>query len=148
MLVSRDEIARMIPHAGTMCLLDGVAAWDANRVRAVSGTHRDPANPLRSGGRLSALCGIEYAAQAMAVHGGLVGKVAGRPRAGYRVALRDVVCGESWLDGHEADLIIEAELVMADGARVIYRFVLRSGGRQIVSGRATVLLEGGMEGTQ
>lgn len=148
MRVSRDDIARMIPHDGTMCLLDGVAAWDANRVRAVSCTHRDPANPLRSGGRLSALCGVEYAAQAMAVHGGLTAKVAGRPRAGYLVALRDVLCSEPWLDAHEADLIIDADLVMADGARVIYRFVLRSGGHQIVSGRATVMLEGDAEGTR
>lgn len=148
MRVSRGEIARLIPHAGAMCLLDGVVAWDAQRVQAVSRTHRDPRNPLRTDGRLPAICGIEYAAQAMAVHGGLSGKVAGRPRAGYLAALRDVVCSEPWLDAHEGDLVIEAELLMGDGERVVYGFTLRAGETEILSGRATVMLDAGGERPQ
>jgi len=145
MRVSRGEIARLIPHAGAMCLLDGVAEWDARRVRAVSRTHLDPDNPLRSGGRLPAICGVEYAAQAMAVHGGLSGKVAGRPRAGYLAALRDVVCSEPWLDAHDGDLVVEAELLLGDGERAMYGFTLRAGGTEILSGRATVVLDAGAE---
>ncbi len=45
--------------------------WDAQHIRCRSATHRLPGNPLRSQGRLGAACGIEYAAQAMAVHGAL-----------------------------------------------------------------------------
>ena len=49
-----------------------VLSWDATRIRCRSATHRSPDNPLRLHGRLGAACGIEYAAQAMAVHGALV----------------------------------------------------------------------------
>jgi len=68
-LISREAIAGMIPHAGAMHLLDGVLSWDADRIRCSSRTHRDRQNPLRMDGQLSALCGIEYAAQAMAYTG-------------------------------------------------------------------------------
>ena len=59
-----------------MCLLDEVLTWDATQIRCRSATHRVPDNPLRAHGRLGAVCGIEYAAQAMAVHGALVGSSA------------------------------------------------------------------------
>ncbi|MGH7122490.1 MAG: phosphotransferase, partial [Acetobacteraceae bacterium] len=77
----------MIPHAGAMCLLDHVTEWSATGIRAVARSHLDPVNPLRRNGRLSAICGSEYALQAAALHGALVG--GGRPQpAGRLVALR------------------------------------------------------------
>ena len=55
-----------------MCLLDAVLTWDP-RSRPLPQHHTSQAgNPLRSHERLGAACGIEYAAQAMAVHGALV----------------------------------------------------------------------------
>ena len=141
--MSKDEIARIIPHAGAMCLLEGVVFWDANKIRCVSGTHRDPHNPMRAGGELSALCGVEYAAQAMAVHGGLGGAVGARPKAGYLVSLRDVTCMRGRLDDLAGDLTVDAERLMGDGSRVMYRFHLRVGDVDVLSGRATVMLDAG-----
>ena len=83
MAVTKAEIAALIPHGGAMCLLDGVVKWDATHLCSVSRSHHDMANPLRADGELPALCGIEYAMQTMAVHGGLAGLVGGQPRAGY-----------------------------------------------------------------
>jgi predicted hotdog family 3-hydroxylacyl-ACP dehydratase len=141
MRMSRAEIAELIPHGGAMCLLDGVLEWDASRIRCMSRSHRDAANPLRVDGHLPALCGIEYAAQAMAVHGGLAGAARGKPRAGYLASLRDVACRKDRLDDLEGDLIIEAEQEAADGARVIYSFTLRVGAVEVLSGRAAVVLD-------
>ncbi len=45
--MTKAEIAGLIPHAGAMCLLDGVLEWDEQRVRCVAHSHRDAANPLR-----------------------------------------------------------------------------------------------------
>src|SRR5580658_11189609 len=70
--LDHNWIEQHIPHKGRMCLLDEVLSWDATRIRCRSATHRSPDNPLRQHGRLGAACGIEYAAQAMAVHGALV----------------------------------------------------------------------------
>jgi len=141
MRVSRAQIAGLIPHSGAMCLLDGVVQWDANSILCMSRSHRAVDNPLRTGGRLLAVCGIEYAAQAMAVHGGLAGKVGGRPRAGYLASLRDVECRRDRIDDLEGELVVEAEQVAADGAHVIYRFRLRVGEVDVLSGQALVVLD-------
>jgi predicted hotdog family 3-hydroxylacyl-ACP dehydratase len=141
MRLTRAEIAGLIPHAGAMCLLDGVVEWDANRILCMSRSHRDADNPLRTDGRLPAVCGVEYAAQAMAVHGGLTGQVSGKPRAGYLASLRDVVCRGGRLDDLAGDLVVEAELVAGDGERVIYQFTLRVGEVEVMSGRAAVVLD-------
>lgn len=131
----------MIPHAGSMCLLDRVVHWDAAKIRCTSKTHRDPGNPMRAGGQLPAVCGIEYAVQAMAVHGGLAGVGGGKPKAGYLASLRDVACRKNRLDDLEGDLIVDAEKLMGDESRVIYQFTLRVGEAEVLSGRATVVLD-------
>jgi predicted hotdog family 3-hydroxylacyl-ACP dehydratase len=141
MAVTKADIEKLIPHAGSMCLLDGVAHWDATHICSFSRTHRDIANPLRTGGQLPAMCGIEYAAQTMAVHGGLSGLIGTQPRAGYLVGLRDVVCRYSWLDDLDGDLIVDAAQLMGDEHRVIYQFALRVGAAEILNGRATVVLD-------
>lgn len=139
--MNRAQIAGLIPHSGAMCLLDGVLEWDASRIVCVSRSHRAGDNPLRADGQLPAVCGVEYAAQAMAVHGGLAGKVGGRPRAGYLASLRDVVCRRERIDDLEGDLFVEAEQVAGDGAHVIYRFRLRVGEVGVLSGQAFVVLD-------
>jgi predicted hotdog family 3-hydroxylacyl-ACP dehydratase len=142
MPVSKAEIAGMIPHAGRMCLLDEVIRWDESTIRCRSRSHRDADNPLRAGAELPALCGIEYAAQAMAVHGRLSAAVAETPRAGYLASVSDVVCYAERLDDLEHELVIDAERLAGDGERVLYRFALSSGGSEILRGKATVVLSG------
>ena len=142
-MISRDTIAGMIPHAGAMHLLDGVLSWDADRIRCLSRSHRDRQNPLLTDGRLSALCGIEYAAQAMAIHGVLAGNVGGRPRTGYLASLREVSCSRARLDDLEGDLIVEAQRLMGEESRVIYSFEVGVGPVGVLRGRAAVILEAG-----
>jgi predicted hotdog family 3-hydroxylacyl-ACP dehydratase len=141
MLITRAQIAGMIPHAGTMRLLDGVLSWDATGIRCLSRTHRDEHNPLRSGGQLSAVCGIEYAAQAMAIHGGLTGNIGEKPRTGYMASVRDVVCSRRRLDDLEGDLVVAAGKLMGEESRVIYTFEIRIGEIEILRGRAAVVLD-------
>ena len=139
MLIDKAEIERRIPHAGAMNLLDGVIEWSAESIRCRAISQRDPANPLRVGGKLYAISGVEYASQAMAIHGALSGTVAGRPRAGYLASLRDVVCHRATLDGDE--LTVYAESLMGDATRVMYAFSVRDGAEEIITGRATVVLD-------
>jgi predicted hotdog family 3-hydroxylacyl-ACP dehydratase len=141
MLVTRERIAELIPHAGPMCLLDGVLRWDASHIVCVSRNHGAADNPLRANGQLPAVSGVEYAAQAMAVHGGLAGKFARKPRAGYLASLRDVECRRDRLDDLDGDLVVEAERLAGDGAHVIYRFRLRVGSVEVLSGQALVALD-------
>ncbi len=143
MPLTKADIARLIPHAGTMCLLEEVTAWNDALIHCTAVSHRDPDNPLREGGRLAAVCGVEYAAQAMAVHGGLAagGK---RPAAGFLASVRDLTCHAERLDDLAEDLIIEAEKLMGEGSNVIYGFTVRAGDRELLSGRAAVVIDAGV----
>ena len=162
MRLDRSWIERNIPHHGRMCLLDEVLEWDAQHIRCRSGTHRQPDHPLRSQGRLGAACGIEYAAQAMAIHGALAGGAAadgsgggalagsgaagagtGRSEAGFLAALREVRLHVLRLDDIEGDLYAEALLVAGDQGSALYEFTLRSDARLLLSGRATVVFDAG-----
>jgi predicted hotdog family 3-hydroxylacyl-ACP dehydratase len=140
-MLDKTGIAALIPHEGAMCLLDRVEHWDQTTIRCRTSSHRDPANPLATEGRLGAACAIEYAAQAMAVHGGLAGSVAGRPRAGYLASIRAVTLHEDRLDTLDGDLVIDVERLAGDGASVVYGFHLTCRGAPVASGRAAVMLE-------
>ena len=140
MLIGRPEIAALIPHAGRMCLLDRVLAWDGKHIICGASSHRAADNPLALHGRLDALCGIEYAAQAMAVHGGLLAE-GPRPAAGYLASLRDVTLCVDRLDLLEDDLLTTAELLIRDGLRVIYRFDLTCAAKPVLCGRAAVVID-------
>jgi predicted hotdog family 3-hydroxylacyl-ACP dehydratase len=140
-MIDRTAIAQLIPHAGTMCLLDEVLSWDDEGIWCRSMQHRAPDNPLRQGGRLGALSGIEFAAQAMAAHGRLAGAVSERPRVGFIASLRDIVCHCEGFDQFDESLLIKATRLMGDDEQVVYAFTVTCGPQEIVAGRATVLLQ-------
>ena len=139
MTLDHAAIRGLVPHAGAMCLLHEVLQADADSIRARAVSHRDPANPLREDGMLPALCGVEYAAQAMAVHGSIHNK--NKVRSGVLAALRDVELAVERLDDIAADLVIEAHCLLNESGRLLYRFEVRANDRGLLQGRATVVTE-------
>jgi predicted hotdog family 3-hydroxylacyl-ACP dehydratase len=140
--IDRAQIATMIPHAGSMCLLDAVLRWDAASVRCLSRRHCSADNPLRrADGGLGSACGVELAAQAMAIHGRLVAGSGGQSAHGYLASVREVRLRTPRLDGIAGDIVVDAERLMGDARGASYRFVLASDGVELISGRATVLLD-------
>ena len=137
-LFDRAWIAARLPHAGAMCLLEGVLAWDEAQVLCSADNQRDPGHPLRQFGRLGAACGIEYAAQAMAVHGALLAP--GGVRRGMLVSARRVELHVQRLDDIEAPLRVRAERLQAGEDLLMYGFSLHAAGRLLLQGRASVLL--------
>ena len=136
----RDWIEAHIPHQGTMCLLDRVESWDLEQIHCLANSHRSPDNPLRSHGRLNSACGIEYAAQAMAVHGAL--RASNRPSgAGYLVSVRGTRLYVPRLDDIEADLTVIAHCITCEGSNILYRFEIGAKGRVLLEGRAAVVLD-------
>ena len=141
MIVGREDILALVPHQGAMCLWDEVFDWDPGRILLRAGNHRDPAHPLRSGGRLRAVHLCEYGAQAMAVHGGLRGRATGAPvRPGLLVALRGVVLHRDRIDDLPGVLEGEAELLLEGEASQQYAFRIRHAGELLAEGRAAVML--------
>ena len=134
-------IEQHIPHQGSMCLLDQVLHWDAQRIQCRAISHRSLDNPLRSHEQLSTACGIEYAAQAMAVHGALLVPADSRPRAGFLVSVRGASLHVPRLDDIIADLEIEAVCISSSGENILYQFSVHAGGQLLLDGRAAVVLD-------
>lgn len=135
-------IAARIPHAGRMCLLDALLAWDADGVRCRATSHADAHNPLRGPGGLLAACAIEYAAQAMALHGAMNAAPGSTPSAGFLAAARQVRLHVPRLDTVAGALIVTAHKLAGDARQASYRFALEDeSGRPLADGRATVVLD-------
>ncbi len=139
--VNKHEIRTLIPHSGLMCLLDEVTQWDDRSVVCVTNTHRDPTNPLRRDGRLSALHAFEYGAQAAAVHGGLRARSAGTTAPpGYLAALRGARLHAMRLDDIDSPLQICASRLFGDGVNIVYECRVSAGNVLLADGRITIML--------
>ena len=134
-------IAKLIPHQGAMCLLTRLVDWDAARITCRASNHRDPGHPLRSASGLLAPAAIEYAAQAMALHGALCGQAAGTVASpGYLASARGVQLHRLRLDDLAGDLVIEATRQAGDDRQILYQFSVSHDGAALAEGRATVVL--------
>ena len=141
-MIGQAEIRGLIPHAGAMCLLEKVIAWDEQTITCLTETHRDPANPLRRHGRLSALHAVEYGAQAAAVHGALRARAAGQTALpGYLAGLRDVRWFVAELDAVAAPLEVVARPLLGDVGYWIYAIQVGAADRLLAEARITIALQ-------
>ena len=137
-------IDALVPHSGSMVLLDEVVMHDKLHIRCRARSHRDPDHPLAHGGVLPGFAAIEYAAQAMAAHFSLTAGLAGPTTIGLLGSLRDVVCEVDRLDDVIGALTIACERLSHDRAGSIYAFEVAAedDGRVLLRGRATVVQRG------
>ena len=140
--LTKEELNTFLPHAAAMRLIDRVESWDDTTIRCHARSHHDSANPLRHGTRLEAVTGLEYAAQAMGIHVGLLNRTRSTDELiGYVGGLRDVVLGVDRLDESPAELTIDAMRLFEGDNSFMYRFSISSGGRDVMTGRASIFLK-------
>jgi predicted hotdog family 3-hydroxylacyl-ACP dehydratase len=137
-MVTRQRILELIPHQGTMCLLDSALSWSATDITCVTRSHLSPDNPLRRDGRLYPVSGIEYGLQAAALHGGLLDGM--RQPAAYLAALRDVNIRIGRLDAPSLGMLcVRATQEICTPHGLIYRFAIAAEtGTELLSGRAVL----------
>lgn len=136
-LLERNDFANLVPHTGTMLLIDQVLSWNQEQITTRCVSHQNPDHPLRLNGRLSSIHLIEYGAQTMAVHCGLL---TGRAQPGFLAAVRAAHFYIDDLDSIKDALIIcaTAELQLANGA--VYQFLVSdSHNTLLLDARATVV---------
>ena len=132
------DVRGLVPHAGAMCLLDRVLEHSAEHVRCSARSHREPDNPLLADEGLPAHAGIEYAAQATAVHAALM--QGGAPVAGMLAGVRRARFLVRRLNEVEGTLIVSAQLFARDAAALIYTFDIASEGAMLLEGKLTIAL--------
>ena len=126
-----------------MCLLGRVLGASPEGIRCAADSHHTPDHPMRQHGRLGAACGVEYAAQAMALHGALLAEQRGvpRPRRGLLVSVRGVTLHVTRLDDVAGEITVAARCEAENGDLCQYAFSLHAGDQLLVEGRATVMLD-------
>jgi len=139
-MIERDQLCKLIPHAGEMCLLDRVMEWSETEIVCETTRHQSSHNPLRCNQGLSSLAGIEFGGQAMAVHGSLSGLAPEDGQLLYLAAARDVQFEIDWLHDIEHPLTVQAERLMSDAKGMIYQFSILALSRLLVHGRLTVII--------
>ncbi len=139
--LDRAGIAARVPHQGAMCLLDAMESCSADEIVCRIANHADAHNPLRLDGVLPGASALEYASQAMALHGSLAAQ--GRPpSAGFLASARDLRLHVARLDSASGPLRVRAQRLAGDSGQAMYRFELRDAhDRLLVEGRTTVVLD-------
>ncbi len=137
---SAQAIATYIPHQGSMCLLERVEQCDSQRIVCRTGSHRSPHNPLRHAEQLGVAAGIEYAAQAMALHAALQAPSTERAQAGYLTSVRGVTMHAMRLDTYPQDLRVEAECVALSDSAAMYQFAVYADTTCVLEGKMSAVL--------
>lgn len=143
--ISAAEIYERIPHDGAMRLLEAVVFWDDKLILCSASSHRDPKHPLRDNGALSSVHALEYAAQAIAVHGSLLMPDGRNPRLQlvYVGTFRGVEMHPGNLDdGDSAVLRISATRVASLPNGWNYEFCVASKNLVFVRGTTVVVAPG------
>jgi predicted hotdog family 3-hydroxylacyl-ACP dehydratase len=140
--MTKADLCRLIPHGGAMCLLDAVEQWDETSIICKTASHRDTTNPLRRDDQLEAVCGLEYAAQAMAVHVGLLQQGKERRIAlGYLGAVKNLTLRAGRLDDVTGDVTVQATRLVGEAGSFIYAFRVSAGQHVLLDGRASIFLK-------
>ncbi|MGE8225570.1 MAG: phosphotransferase [Stenotrophomonas sp.] len=141
-MLGREDILKLVPHQGSMCLWDEVVDWSAQEIRLRAFNHRDVLHPLRCDKQLRAIHLCEYGAQAMAVHGGLRGRERGGAVVpGVLVALRDVQLHVARIDDLPDALEATAQVLAEGEGSQQYSFRIHHRGQLLAEGRAAVMLQ-------
>ena len=134
--ITRKVVEKMLPHAGSMRLIDSVTCWTADSIEC-HGSCNCLDHPLSQNGKLSSTVAIEYAAQATAVHGFLLANdnVA---KFGVLAKLTDISLHMAVVDNIQSPLRIFAQLVARTDQGCIYNFEVNGTRLPIASGRLMI----------
>ncbi len=135
--LTRLEIEQYLPHSDTMCLLDEVSRTTEQSLWAQTKSHLSTDNPLMINGRIAAVNGIEYAAQAMALHGYLL---SGEQKDGYIASVRNIKILAPFLPLDDVPIVIQVDSLLNDPYGFTYQFLLSSQKKPLISGKITVFL--------
>jgi predicted hotdog family 3-hydroxylacyl-ACP dehydratase len=137
-----NDFAHLLPHRGSALMIERVVRWDAGEIVAATTLHRSPANPLRRDGRLAAVHLAEFAAQVMAIHGGLRNAAAGRdPQDALLVSVRDLELRRDFIDDLPGELEVAAQALLVNSESWQYAFTVRQAGTVIATGRAAAMAQ-------
>jgi predicted hotdog family 3-hydroxylacyl-ACP dehydratase len=135
--LSAIEIEQRLPHAGKMSLLNKIIIVDKYTLTAQAKNHLEPHNPLSIKGKINSINGIEYAAQAMALHGSLL---SAKVSVGYIASIRNIELKSPFFPKINEPLQIHVVKLMGNKTGFTYQFDVQCQQIELISGKITVFL--------
>ncbi len=144
--MKKSQICQLLPHSGTMCLIDEIVSWDKEMLVAKTMSHTELKNPLTNEDSLNSIHGVEYAAQAMALHSALIKseKMEQTKTRGYLASVKNINILQEYLFEKQGDditpLLIKVFVLMAGSQGFSYQFEILKGDQVYISGKITIFL--------
>ncbi len=118
-----------LPHGPAMRLLDRIEDINEQSICCTVVSHGAPEHPMRYEGRLGSACGVEMAAQAVAMHSAHLAMQASQlavepPKGGMLTSVRELKLHTDRLDGYSQPLIVRASFQAGDAMGALYSFSL------------------------
>lgn len=145
-MLEKHQIAGLLPHQGTMFLIERVLNYSRDDIICATRSHQLPENPLRHAGHLPAHAAIEYAAQAAGIHGGLLNRdlVPDAPaQMGYLAVISNAEWTIEYLDDLPEELIIHARRTAVTPGGRAYRVRIECRNIIIMNADLVIALETG-----
>jgi len=146
--MKKSQICQLLPHSGTMCLIDEIVSWDKEMLVAKTMSHTELKNPLNNEGSLNSIHGVEYAAQAMALHSALIKAEeitqTETETRGYLASVKNTNILQEYLFEKQDDdlipLLIKVFVLMAGSQGFSYQFEVLKDDKVYISGKITIFL--------
>jgi predicted hotdog family 3-hydroxylacyl-ACP dehydratase len=139
----RSSLRGLLPHQGSMFLIERIAHFDRSGIECLTSTHRDPHNPLRDASGLPVHAAIEYAAQAAGLHGGLLNRAVNPeapPQQGYLAVISQLHWSVERLDDLPGPLRIRARRTAVTAGGRAYHVDVDHADSPILSGDLVIAL--------
>jgi predicted hotdog family 3-hydroxylacyl-ACP dehydratase len=133
-MLNREQIAALIPHGNSMCMLDEVVHYDRDHILCKSLHFARYENPLFETTPTNSLLLIEYAAQAAAVHSALLQSSLGKARPAFIGAVKQVELLKSVSD-NATPIEVLARCLLNEDKGAIYEISVSQHGDVLISGR-------------
>lgn len=138
-MIESDQIKALLPHGDAMSLLDQVESWDDLSIRCVTKSHLRQDNPIVTQEHRHSSLLIEYAAQAAAIHAGLLNSDLGECRPAYVGAVKNIEIIESLIPNKDSALVVQAKAELLNSNGAIYGFIVESEKQSVISGKLVLV---------
>ena len=130
------DFKHLVPHSGTMLFIERVESWSQTDIITASKSHQNSNHPLRFNGALSSLHLIEYGAQSIAIHCGLL---TNKAQLGFLAAVKNAHFYVNTLDDLHHELLIQSIAKHQSPQGAVYQLNITANNTLLLSAQTTVI---------
>ncbi len=140
------DLYQHLPHGGNMQLIKKVKAWDEHSIHCQTNSHLSRSNPLLDASHLPATSAIEYAAQALALHGVIKKQAKGlldQANKAFVVSAKGLHFDQVNLSQFEQTLDVSATVLIGNSQSAVYSVQVSAGDHCFLKGDLGVMSHSG-----